>query len=100
MKHAQTFGPLPYPQTRESAAAWFAEHGVTRRAWADALGLRYRSVIDALYGKTLGTRGDAHYAAIALGLKPNPEEKNDRSKIASTQPLGAGPEHLDSAKEV
>ena len=43
------FKPLPYPQTLESARAYF------------------------LRGQLKGTWGEAHKTAVLLGLKPNPD---------------------------
>lgn len=68
------FRPLPFPQTRESAWAYFEEHGICMAQWAKALNLPAYSVRDVLHEKNKGRRGYAHKAAVALGLKPNPEK--------------------------
>ena len=66
--------PLTYPKTPKTAKAWFRRHGICVAYWADELGLSRWAVKDALRGKNKGNRGAAHNAAVALGLKPNPEE--------------------------
>lgn len=63
---------LPYPQTPASANAWFISNGVCKSHWAKALGFHRNDVTDLLSGKMKGKYGRAHYAAIALGLKPDP----------------------------
>ncbi|MDR1890130.1 MAG: hypothetical protein LBQ81_12260 [Zoogloeaceae bacterium] len=67
--------PLPYPQTPQSARAWFFDNGVCIAEWARALGLNYQRVRDFFRQaqNPKGARGEAHRAAIALGLKPAPE---------------------------
>ncbi|MCY1435605.1 phage-associated protein, BcepMu gp16 family [compost metagenome] len=65
--------PLPYPQTPESANAWFIRHGVCKTQWAQAMGFDRMVVSDLLRGKAKGLRGDAHNAAVALGLKADPD---------------------------
>ncbi|MDR1276080.1 MAG: DNA-binding protein [Candidatus Accumulibacter sp.] len=62
--------PLPYPQTPESAARWFGDHGICMAHWARDFGFNRFVVIDLLRGKLKGRRGHAHHAAVALGLKP------------------------------
>lgn len=71
--------PLPYPQTPESAKAWFARHGINKSAWARDLGIDRMVMVDLLRGRLKGLRGEAHHAAIALGLKADP---NTNSKAA------------------
>jgi gp16 family phage-associated protein len=65
--------PLPYPQTRQSAAAALRAAGICMNHWARDLGLTRDAVVDALRGKDKGLRGTAHRAAVALGLKPGPD---------------------------
>jgi gp16 family phage-associated protein len=62
-------GP-PYPQTVESARAWFSLHGVSITEWAEANGLSVQTVYEVLNGRQAGRRGHGHTAAVALGLKP------------------------------
>lgn len=65
--------PLPYPQTPTSANAWFVSHGICKAHWAQAQGFDRMTVVDLLRGRLKGLRGEAHHAAVALGLKANPE---------------------------
>ncbi|SED48902.1 hypothetical protein [Pseudomonas anguilliseptica] len=64
--------PLPYPQTPESANAWFIRHGICKTHWAQAQGINRMILVDMLRGRLKGLRGEAHRAAVALGLKANP----------------------------
>ncbi len=64
--------PLPYPQTAKSANAWFIRHGVCKSQWARDMGFDRSIVVDLLRGRLKGLRGEAHLAAVALGLKANP----------------------------
>ncbi|APC18569.1 hypothetical protein BLL42_23700 [Pseudomonas frederiksbergensis] len=73
--------PLPYPQTPKSANAWFVSHGICKAHWAKAQGLDRMTVVDLLRGRLKGLRGEAHHAAVALGLKANPA--NIQSAVAA-----------------
>lgn len=64
--------PLPYPQTPDSANAWFIRYGICKTHWAQAQGINRMVLVDLLRGRAKGLRGEAHRAAIALGLKANP----------------------------
>lgn len=64
--------PLPYPQTPESANTWFISHGICKSHWAEAQGINRMILVDLLRGRLKGLRGEAHRAAIALGLKADP----------------------------
>lgn len=64
--------PLPYPQTPESANAWFIRHGICKTHWAQAQGINRMILVDLLRGRLKGLRGEAHNAAVALGLKADP----------------------------
>lgn len=64
--------PLPYPQTAASANAWFITHGVCKAQWARDMGIERAILVDLLRGRLKGLRGEAHRAAIALGMKANP----------------------------
>jgi gp16 family phage-associated protein len=70
-------GPLPYPQTPESARAWFVDHGICQTEWSKAVGISRTAVVDLIHGRRKGNRGEGHRAAILLGLKPDPT-KNRR----------------------
>lgn len=65
--------PLPYPQTPESANAWFISHGICKTDWAKAHEIHRAIVVDLLRGRLKGLRGESHRAAIALGLKADPK---------------------------
>jgi gp16 family phage-associated protein len=71
-QHALETAPLPYPQTPESANAWFVRHGICKSHWAEAQGIDRMTLVDLLRGRLKGLRGEAHHAAIALGLKADP----------------------------
>jgi gp16 family phage-associated protein len=57
-------------RTAEEARAWFEGTGQTVTQWAQDHGFSASVVYALLSGRTRGRRGDAHRAAIALGLKP------------------------------
>lgn len=72
---------LPYPQTPDSANDWFIRNGVCKSDWARDMGLERMVVVDLLRGRLKGLRGQAHDAAVALGLKADPKAEAD-SKAA------------------
>jgi gp16 family phage-associated protein len=57
------------PRTREEAAAWLDSHGISVAEFARMHGFSRMTVVDLLRGKRVGRRGEAHNAAIALGMK-------------------------------
>ncbi|NBI42026.1 DNA-binding protein [[Haemophilus] felis] len=69
----KAFQPLPYPQTLESARAYFLLHGINRSEWARHFGVDQQAISDLLRGQLKGTWGQSHKTAVLLGLKPNPE---------------------------
>jgi putative phage associated protein len=71
----KVFYPLPYPQTLESARAYFLLHGINRSEWARQFGVDQQAISDLLSGQLKGTWGEAHKTAVLLGLKPNPDHK-------------------------
>lgn len=71
--------PLPYPQTPASANAWFISHGICKTHWAQAQGINRMILVDLLRGRLKGLRGEAHHAAIALGLKADPASATQAS---------------------
>ncbi|MDU8925450.1 DNA-binding protein [Aggregatibacter aphrophilus] len=73
MKKRNNLKPLPYPQTVESAHQYFIIHGINRSEWCRAMGLKVQTVTDILRGKGKGTWGEAHLAAVALGMKKQPQ---------------------------
>ena len=62
-------------RTPEEAHAWFTSHGVCISDWCRELRINRYTVVDLLRGKRKGLRGEAHRAAVALGLKPDPKNK-------------------------
>jgi gp16 family phage-associated protein len=72
MKNA-SFQCLPYPQTPETAAMWFQNHGVCISHWSRHFGFARMAVVDLLRGKCKGRWGHTHEVAVALGLKPAPD---------------------------
>lgn len=63
---------LPYPKTPPQARAWFDSNGISITDWCKYHQLDRYIVTDLLRGLLKGVRGEAHHAAIALGLKPDP----------------------------
>jgi len=59
-------------RTRSEARAWLARHGVTISSWARSNGFRPSVVASLLAGRTRGQWGEAHQAAVRLGLRPAP----------------------------
>lgn len=53
----------------EQVRADFSRRGVNISQWAKEHGLTRQSVFAALNGSTKGRRGDAHRAAVLLGIK-------------------------------
>ncbi|WP_165009685.1 DNA-binding protein [Neisseria yangbaofengii] len=69
-----SFKPLPYPQTPDSARAYFIRRGINRSAWARHFGLPVNTVTHLLRGRYHGMRGMSHEAAVLLGLKERIDE--------------------------
>ncbi|RRV28623.1 DNA-binding protein [Pseudomonas sp. o96-267] len=63
----------PYPSTPKQAHAWFVTHGICIADWCKEQGFNRFTVFDLLRGKRKGVRGEAHKAAVALGLKADPK---------------------------
>ena len=49
-------------------------NGITLSELCAANEINYQAARDLLRGKSKGRRGDAHRAAVFLGLKPNPKQ--------------------------
>lgn len=60
--------------TPEQIKANFRAHGVNVGKWADERGFPRNLVYRLLNGRSPGLRGRHHDAAVALGLKPNPNQ--------------------------
>lgn len=58
-------------QVEQKRAELYAQ-GINLRELCDQKGVSYQAARDLLCGKTIGRRGNAHKAAVALGLKPDP----------------------------
>lgn len=59
-------------RTPSEAREWLARHGVTISCWARSNGFKPSVVASLLAGRTRGQWGEAHQAAIRLGLRPAP----------------------------
>ena len=64
----------PYPSTPKQAKAWFKTNGVCISDWCEANNLSRYTVFDLLREKRKGHRGEAHEAAVLLGLKQDPKK--------------------------
>lgn len=65
--------PLPYPQTPQSACALVRAQGLCVAEISRTTGISRHTFADLLKGKQQGLRGNAHRAAVLLGLKPAPD---------------------------
>lgn len=79
-------------RTRAEARDWLARHGVTITQWARRHGFKPTVVGSLLAGRTQGNWGQAHGAAVALGLKPAPV-------IDEAHPLGDAADLIREAKQ-
>jgi gp16 family phage-associated protein len=50
--------------------------GINLKAWCRERDISYQAARDLLRGQLKGHRGEAHRAAVALGLKPVPPSDN------------------------
>lgn len=64
-------------RTPEEARAWLERYGVTASAWARSHGFDPAVVFSLLSGRTRGKHGQAHRAAVALGLKAGPRSEEE-----------------------
>lgn len=62
-----------YPSTPKQSRAWFDAHGIAITDWCETHGIDRYIVTDLLRGRLKGNRGEAHRAAILLGLKADPD---------------------------
>lgn len=60
--------------TPQACHTWLRANGINITQWCREHGLSRQVVVDLLRGKRKGDRGEAHRAAVALGLKPDPNE--------------------------
>ena len=71
-------------RTPSEAREWLARHGVTISCWARSKGFRPSVVASLLAGRTRGQWGEAHQAAIRLGLRPAPSA-DEAHPLASSE---------------
>ncbi|MGY4882941.1 DNA-binding protein [Xanthomonas citri] len=60
-------------RTLDQARQWLVSNGITVSGFARQLGVSRTVVDDLLRGRSQGKYGDAHTAAVALGLKAPPD---------------------------
>lgn len=63
-------------RTPIEARQWFFDHGISISEWARSRGFSREVVYALLAGRTRGTRGEAHHAAVALGLKAQVDDQS------------------------
>lgn len=85
MKTGSVITQLPYPQTVQSARTFIVANGLSISQLARDNDLPRLVLQDLLrpHGQLKGMRGQAHHAAIVLGLKPAPgtDAANDPNKL-------------------
>lgn len=77
MKHTTSTKPTKAALLQKKAE--LAAHGINLRELCEAKNISYQAARELLCGVSSGRRGNSHRAAVALGLKPDPE------KIAKAQ---------------
>jgi gp16 family phage-associated protein len=77
-------------RTKEQVQEWFETHGIAISDWAKENGFTANVVYTLLSGRTRGRRGEAHRAAIALGMKPTPGS-SDRDLFGPQINRGSAP---------
>ena len=94
MKSNPVITRLPYPQTVQSARTYIVANGLSVSGLARANKLPRLVLQDLLRpnGQLKGMRGQAHLAAIVLGLKPDPgtPAANDPAKLPRRKNAAAG----------
>ena len=60
--------------TPAQARKWLRANGISATDWAKNNGFSRYTVTDLLRGKRKGHRGEAHRAAVALGMKQDPKD--------------------------
>ena len=63
----------PKTKTPDQVHAELIANGINISEWARDHGFNRYTVVDLLRGKRIGRRGEAHRAAVALGIKADPE---------------------------
>lgn len=64
----------PRLRTPAQARKWLEANGINISEWSRQHGVSRHTVADLLRGKRKGHRGEAHRAAIALGMKADPKD--------------------------
>ena len=75
------------PKTLDEVKEWFFREGLPVTEWAKAHGFRPEAVYALLAGRTVGRRGQAHRAAIALGLKRGTANLDTEACLAAAQAI-------------
>lgn len=70
--------------TLDEVKQWFLREGLPVNEWARAHGFTPETVYALLAGRTAGRRGQAHRAAVALGLKSGSGKANNYSAAMSS----------------
>lgn len=60
---------MPAPRTPAQAKAWLEAQGISVKDFAEQNGLDQSTTYQVLAGTKKGRRGEAHKAAVALGIK-------------------------------
>lgn len=60
-------------RTPQQARQWLSHQGKSIRQFCQERGFSVQSGYDVLTGRVAGNFGDAHRVAVALGLKPDPD---------------------------
>lgn len=84
------------PRTPAEVRAWFSRHGVTITQWAQSHGFKPSVVGSLLAGRTQGNWGEAHGAAVALGLKPAPVQNEAHPLGGTAEPMQENKQGADS----
>ncbi|WP_282244807.1 DNA-binding protein [Stenotrophomonas sp. PS02300] len=72
----------PKLRTPDEARQWLRDNGITVIAFTKQNNLCRHAVNDALRGIGKGNYGKSHAAAVALGIKPDPNSCTNPSKPA------------------
>lgn len=68
--------PIPYPQTPQSAREYIRAHGLCVTHIGAGTGIDRCTFSDLLSGRSKGCWGNAHKAAVLLGLKQSPQNND------------------------
>jgi gp16 family phage-associated protein len=86
-------------RTPAEVRAWLERHGVTISEWARRHGFKPAIVSALLAGRTRGHWGEAHEAAILLGLRPAPAYGEEHPLATSISGLKTTNQRLASGEE-